>query len=365
MTWKEAVATVVLAQHEVPASLSVEHAPFGALEHVNVNGGRVWDESASTFWFDVLRCTRDERSEAVWNSTNAARDAVGDPPMEGLTWVNVGLQQIHIPTGDQLDVHQAQRLRGEIALTWPQSKMAGLASRLQDRGYETSWREDGLAFVGPFGNKFVAEPVEPAYYGPLQGLGSDSRDMLPGGASEGLGIRAVKFEVPAATPPRICRFYEQVFGATSTRASDTQCEVSIGFEQALVFEVADEVREYEGEHIALYMANGTAFRDSYFRAKSSGIVFHNPRSPQLAYHTYDDVMRVDEFRFKNIVDVDTGNLLYELEHEIRSLDHSGFLLKHHLEVGDGDDEGVPLAVPPALLTNALATTASKVAAPAA
>lgn len=317
-------------ESSVPPSLSVPALPFGALEHVNLNAGLSWRDDA--FWFEMLRCSSDPRASSILEATNQGRTEKGDPLMGGLTWVNVGLQQFHLPTGDELETTAEQTLRGEIVLSWPADKFEGLQQRLRNNGYYMT--DDGRV-VGPSKNRFVFEVGEKAY-GPVEDAGQDVRDMLPGGPSEGLGIRAVRFDVRPHTAERICTFYETIFAANSTAilwrdSVNRTCVVDVGFGQALEFrETTMPLDDYNGEHIALYIADGDIFKESYFRAKDHDLVFHSRRSPHIVYATYDDVMRVDEFRFKRIIDLRTNETLHELEHEIRSLSHKGFLLDHRL-----------------------------------
>ena len=316
-------------------NLAVRHEPFTALEHINLNMGREWSQKTDDFFFQVLRCTLDPRSEKILNRTNDARRREGQPDMGELRWVNLGLQQFHLPVNDQVGgVPLTQRLRGEIVVVWPASKIAGLRHRLEQWGANVTG-EDVLKFVGPFGNRFIVEPSEDEeWFGPASTL-NDTRDAPPGGPSEGLGIKAVRFDVPNnGTARKICAFYDSVFSA-DVQFSDDVCTLLIGFHQSLVFvESPDPLPPDDGLHVALYV-NFDPFVAAYFKAKD--LVFHNPRSPQFNFDTIDNVLHHDEFQFKDITDLETGDLLYQLEHEIRALSHDGFTLKHRLP-GYDDNE---------------------------
>lgn len=321
-----------LHDEDTPPSLAVRGFPFGAIEHVNLNMGMQWDERLSAFWFDVLRCSSDSRAQAVLEVTNAGRLARGDPPMGGLTWVNVGLQQFHLPTGDVVGAPASQTLRGVTVLSWPPKQIPLLRQRLTQAGYNvTSFHSDALGIVGPFNNRFLFEAGSTAF-GPVVDAGEDIRDSLPGGPSEGLGIRALRFDVGRGTAHHICSFYRTIFHANSTQDDGHMCAIEVGFGQSLEFVESDlPLPAYQGEHVALYIADGDVFRESYVRACQFKLVFNNQRSPHLVYDTYEDVQKLDEFRFKDIIHPETGQLLYELEHEIRSLNHQGFLLDHRLQ----------------------------------
>merc|ERR1712039_502318 len=75
------------------------------------------------------------------------------------------------------------------------------------------------------------------------------------------------------------------------------------------------------------LANGDtseSFASMYKRAKAASLVYNNPRFPHLTYDTLDDALRHGEFRVLDIVDPQSGKVVYQLEHEIRSLEHPTF-----------------------------------------
>ena len=47
------------------------------------------------------------------------------------------------------------------------------------------------------------------------------------------------------------------------------------------------------------------------------------------YGTLADAMKHDEFRVKDIARAN-GEVVYELEHEVRTLNHPGFVAKRHV-----------------------------------
>ena len=117
---------------------------------------------------------------------------------------------------------------------------------------------------------------------------------------------------------------------------------------------------YDGHHIALYV-DGAAFVRGYGALKARGLVFENRRflqftcraasslppnflgraalaSEAVASHRHGlarrygplaDAMKHDEFRVKDIAGND-NQIVYELEHEIRTLNHPGFVAKRHV-----------------------------------
>ena len=329
-------------QEEENYTLAVLHEPFAALEHVNLNMGGEWTEDLNVFFLEVMRCTLDPRALGVLSRTNEARLRLSrDARLMGeLRWINIGLQQLHLPVNDQV-VHgyggeMTQKLRGEMVLAWPRDALSGLRERLSSFGAPILAASDSkIQFLGPNGMRFLVETdddEESWIFGSTNGfkLGDDARDVPMGGPSEGLGIKALRFDVKANTAMRICDFYETIFHADVLRQGDF-CSVLIGFRQALEFrETNVALPLYDGHHIALYV-NYASFVDAYHRAQK--LVFHNPRSPQFNFETLEAVLGHDEFRFKDITDLQTGEVLYELEHEIRALSHVGFPLKHRLPGG--------------------------------
>ena len=138
------------------------------------------------------------------------------------------------------------------------------------------------------------------------------------------------------------------------RRRERVCVVSIGCSQSVRFVECGEgetLPPYDGHHIAVYT---NRFAELYEAADRRGLVYNNPRIPNLTYGTVDDALRHNEFRVLHIVDVrgeggeggeaDEGDgesairgagggvggkgeemrMVYTLEREIRSLRHPGF-----------------------------------------
>jgi hypothetical protein len=67
-----------------------------------------------------------------------------------------------------------------------------------------------------------------------------------------------------------------------------------------------------------------SFSAMYEKVRAAGLVYENPRFPHLVYATLEDALERSEFRVMDIVDPQTGETLYTLEHEIRCPMHAGF-----------------------------------------
>ena len=245
-----------------------------ALEHVNVT---IPDQRLATlFYISGLGLTRDPY--LITGVTNM--------------WVNIGRSQFHMPTRDP------QVLRGCVGLVMPD--IEGLLRRLDGVRKDLDGTQFGFAqenghveATSPWGNRIrVHAPGE--RFGRLQ-----------------LGIPYVEFDVPPGAASGIARFYDEVFGTlTSLGESDgaPAARVSVGYQQELVFRETDApLPEFDGHHIQVYIAD---FSGPYNRLAERGLI-----SQEDGQHQY---------RFKDIADLDSGEVLFTIEHEVRSMTHPLF-----------------------------------------
>jgi hypothetical protein len=239
-----------------------------SLEHVNV---RIDDQSLATLFYIVgLGFTR-------------------DPYMNvGLTnmWINIGEQQFHLPTG------KPQVLRGHTGLVVPD--LAALKEQLasvQDQlsGTLFSWSDQGeyVEACSPWGNVYHCYPA-------------GSFGAMP------LGVPYVELTTPRGSASAIQRFYAEVFSAPGT-VEDGLASIEVGVGQTLRFRESDQVPDYDGHHIAVYIAN---FSAPFDYLEDHGLITEGIRNHQ--------------FRFQDIVDPSTNKPVFALEHEVRSSRHPGF-----------------------------------------
>ena len=238
------------------------------MEHVNLT---VPDQSTATaFYLTALGGTRDPYL------------MVGVDNM----WVNLGNQQFHLPT------NQAQRLRGHVGLVTPSlDQLRERLSEAEERlaGTEFAWEDKHccVEVTGPWGNSFRC------YDGRSDKFGEMS-----------LGIPYVEFGVPSGTAEGIAAFYRQIMGAPA-EASDGMAKVSVGAGQELRFCESDgDVPDYDGHHIAIYVAG---FSGPFAALSERGLITEEIRNHQ--------------FRFQKIVDPESGEALFEIEHEVRGMRH--------------------------------------------
>lgn len=240
-----------------------------AMEHVNV---AVPDQALATlFYVNSLGFTRDPYMDfGLFN-----------------VWINVGQQQFHLPTGD------AQVLRGRIGVVVPsldelEDRLNGFAKLFAGTKFKAKRQNRHLDATCPWGNRIRCHA--PGRHGSFQ-----------------LGMPYVEFEVPEGASAGIARFYETVF---SCRASlgKRHCDISVGQEQFLRFrETGNSRRAYDGHHIAIYVANFS--RPHAFLSKNG-----------LVTEESDD----NQYRFQAIIDPDTGERLFDIEHEVRCMHHPMF-----------------------------------------
>jgi hypothetical protein len=241
-----------------------------ALEHVNV---RIPSQQLATAFYVVgLGLTRDPYL------------------MVGLDnmWVNVGQQQFHLPTG------APQVVRGRIGLVLPDldallARLAEVKGPLAGTAFGYSVENGAVAVTCPWGNRLRCHPP-----------GREFGDMV-------LGLAYVEFDVPGGTAAGIARFYERVMRAPvriTTDGPTPAARVRVGRGQELVFRETDQCGEYDGHHIAIYVAD-----------------FSGPHRFLAERDLVTEESDPYQYRFEQIVDPDTDEPLFVVEHEVRSVTH--------------------------------------------
>ncbi|HEX5141783.1 MAG TPA: hypothetical protein VFX19_12630 [Dehalococcoidia bacterium] len=241
------------------------------LEHVNV---QVDDQNLATLFYLVgLGFTRDPHM------------------MVGLEnmWVNLGEQQFHLPTGTP------NVLRGHVGLVTPDldtlaARLEAVAPRLEGTRFSWSRKNGYIEATSPWGNVYRIYEPSPEL-GPIM-----------------TGMPYVEFTVPTGTADGIASFYREIIGCAATvtkTKAGRAAEVEIGQYQRLIFRESKEVADYDGHHIAVYVAN---FSGPYNKLKERGLITEEPRNHQ--------------YRFVDIIDPKSGETLFQIEHEVRGLKHA-------------------------------------------
>lgn len=253
---------------------------FLALEHVNVT---VPDqEVAALFYVTGLGFTRDPYID--FGTFNM--------------WVNVGSQQFHLPKSS------AQVFRGRIGLVVPdltalENRLTRLGKAFADRVRDTqfAWQRssDGTTVdvTCPWGNALRVHGASEAFGGMNLGMPYVEIDVASGGAAG------------------IARFYKEIIDTPTRVESDnagTRAHVRVGRAQEMIFRETDAPQaDYDGHHVAIYLAN---FSRPYAALRQRGLV-----TMETNEH---------EYRFQDVIDLDSGAVLATIEHEVRSMYHPMF-----------------------------------------
>jgi hypothetical protein len=242
-----------------------------SLEHVNVT---IPDQQMATlFYVTGLGLTRDPY---IMTSVNNM-------------WVNVGRSQFHMPS------REPQVLRGHTGVVMPsrEALLRRLSSvRKHLEGTQFSYREHNsyVEAICPWGNRIRCyEPEE--RFGPIT-----------------LGIPYVEFDVPVGTADGIVRFYREILHTFAKVEEDEQgrhARVVVGIGQDLIYRETDRpLPPYDGHHIQIYIAD---FSGPHRRLLEKGLI--TEESDQWQY------------RFQDIIDLDSGKVLFTIEHEVRCMRH--------------------------------------------
>lgn len=245
------------------------------LEHVNV---QVPDQRLATlFYVTGLGLTRDPYL------------MVSDSNM----WVNVGRSQFHLPTG------APQVLRGHTALIIPGRKalldrLASVAKKLEGTAFSFREHNDYVEATCPWGNRVRVYEPDADRFGRIA-----------------LGIPYVEFDVPPGTAKAISAFYPEVMDipAEFGNGDGNLARVKVSRDQYLQFrETEQKQTDYDGHHVQIYITN---FSGPYQRLLKRGLISQEDNQYQ--------------YRFKDIIDLDSGKHLFTVEHEVRSATHPMYL----------------------------------------
>jgi catechol-2,3-dioxygenase len=207
-----------------------------------------------------------------------------------LMWINVGTAQFHLPMGEP-DV-----LRGVTGLVVPDrgallDRLTQMRKPLADTKFDFRESNDGVETVCPWGNRINVHAPDAARFGRIV-----------------LGMPYIEFDVRPGTAERIARFYREVIGARASvveNGSGRKAQVQVGEKQYWYFRETDAPeRPCDKHHAQIYI---TDFSGPYRRLQELGLV-----SMEVNEH---------EYRFKDIIDLETREVLLTVEHEVRSQTH--------------------------------------------
>jgi catechol 2,3-dioxygenase-like lactoylglutathione lyase family enzyme len=208
-------------------------------------------------------------------------------------WINVGSCQFHLPVG------AAQVLRGVTHLIVPDldalaRRLGGIRVRLEGTKFAFSRDAAQVDLVCPWGNQIRVHAPDASRFGHVT-----------------LGMPCVEFDAAPGTAKRIARFYSEVLATPAqvgVDAAGTHARVPAGLNESLVFrETHTPLAPYDGHHIQIAVAD---FSGVHRRLLERGLITEESDQSQ--------------YRFQEIVDLDTGEVLATVEHEVRSMRHPLF-----------------------------------------
>jgi len=209
-------------------------------------------------------------------------------------WVNVGRGQFHLPTRG-CDV-----VRGTTALVMPD--LEALLKRLDYarkflEGTKFGFREAGGAVetTCPWGNRIRVHAPDVDKFGPMR-----------------MGMPYVEFDVPAGSDlAAIAKFYVEILGAIAGVDSDERGPFAwarTSAESRVIYrETTAPLPEYDGHHIQITLVD-----------------FSGPHKKLLERGLISEESDQHQYRFLDIVDVDTNKPIFRIEHETRSMRHPMF-----------------------------------------
>jgi hypothetical protein len=184
-------------------------------------------------------------------------------------------------------------LRGHVGLVIPDldelpGRLAVVKRELEGTRFEYALEDKHIRVVSPWGNAIRCHPPGPAF------------------GQMTLGMPYVEFGVEPGAADGIARFYRAAFGAPAAvvrNGGGAAARVTVGPHQELIFrETAGAIPPYDGHHIQVYIAN---FSSPHRWLSERGLVTEESNWYQ--------------YRFQDIIDPETGRVLFTIEHEVRSL----------------------------------------------
>jgi len=205
-------------------------------------------------------------------------------------WINVGQSQFHLPTG------RIEILRGITGLVLPDraallERLDKVRAPLAGTRFDFRERNDCVETVSPWGNRIHCHAPDQDRFGPVA-----------------LGMAYVQLDVRPGSAAGIARFYRDVLAAPADLIDDgdgRRARVMVGAKQYFVFRETDEPEPaFDGHHVQIDVAD---FSGPHRRLQALGLV-----TEESSRHQY---------RFRDIVDLDTRRVLFTIEHEVRSMQH--------------------------------------------
>ena len=208
-------------------------------------------------------------------------------------WINVGGCQFHLPTGP------AQVLRGVTGLVMQDLdalmvRLAGVQPLLNGTQFAFIRSDESVDITCPWGNRVRVHAPDAARFGAMT-----------------LGMPYVEMDTAPGTTEGIARFYTGILSAISRTGEDASgrlVHITTGPAQSLIYrETARKLPRYDGHHLQIAVAD---FSGVHGRLLERGLITEESNASQ--------------YRFQDITDLETGQVLATIEHEVRSMRHPLF-----------------------------------------
>jgi len=205
-------------------------------------------------------------------------------------WINVGQSQFHLPTG------RIEMLRGITGLVLPDrpallDRLAKVRQALDGTSFDFRESNDGVETISPWGNRIHCHAPDRERFGLVA-----------------LGMAYVQFDVRPGNAEGIARFYREVLDAPADLIDDGNgrcARVMVGAKQYFIFRETDAPeRPFDGHHVQIDVAD-----------------FSGPHRRMQELRLVSEESNQHQYRFKDIVDLDTRRVLFTIEHEVRSMGH--------------------------------------------
>ena len=213
-------------------------------------------------------------------------------------WVNVGISQFHLPVGP------AQVLRGTTGLVIPdpdalEARLRMVAPRLEGTKFAFSRRADTTDVTCPWGNAIRVHAPDAARFGRMN-----------------LGMPYVEVDAVPGSAAGIVRFYQEIIQTGGMVGEDEMgkfARIPIGLSESVIYRETPDGKNgrasvpFDGHHLQV------AFAD-----------FSGPHRKLVERGLITEESNASQYRFQDIVCLDTGRVLSTIEHEVRSMRHPMF-----------------------------------------
>ncbi len=201
-------------------------------------------------------------------------------------WINVGTSQFHLPSGP------AQVTRGVVGLVLPdldalRRRLQRIGQKLRGTRFAVADRGETVEVTCPWGNRISCHAPSPAF-GPIA-----------------LGIAYVALDAPRGSAAGIVRFYREVLDAVATLDAEGNARIGAGQDTVLIYRETDAaLPAFDGHHIQISLAD-----------------FSGPHRRLLARGLITEESDQHQYRFQVLADPADGEVLHDIEHEVRSMRH--------------------------------------------